>query len=88
MAQIKTKGIANEVISGQTALAVAPADTDEFLVSDGGSKPTEQECTDGLLTLQTSYDDSITKQITNKASGNAKLKALGLTDDEIEAITK
>jgi len=37
MAQIKTKGIANEVISGQTALAEAPADTDEFLVSDGGT---------------------------------------------------
>ena len=24
------------VITGQTALAVAPADTDEFLISDGG----------------------------------------------------
>ena len=57
-----------------------------LIIHDGGSKPTEQECTDGLLTLQTAYDDSITKQATDKASANAKLKALGLTDDEIEAI--
>ena len=57
-----------------------------LIVHDGGSKPTEQECTDGLLTLQTAYDDSITTKATDKASGNAKLKALGLTDDEIKAI--
>ena len=57
-----------------------------LIVHDGGSKPTEQECTDGLLTLQTAYDDSITTKATDKASGNAKLKALGLTDGEIEAI--
>ncbi len=29
---------------------------------------------------------AITKKIADKASANAKLKALGLTDDEIEAI--
>ena len=48
-----------------------------LIVLDGGNKPTEQECTDGLTTLQTEFD---------KASGNAKLKALGLTDDEIKAL--
>jgi 5-bromo-4-chloroindolyl phosphate hydrolysis protein len=31
-------------------------------------------------------DDAETKQASDKASGNAKLKALGLTDDEIKAI--
>ena len=30
--------------------------------------------------------DAATKKINDKASANAKLKALGLTDDEIEAI--
>ena len=59
-----------------------------FIVLDGGSKPTEQECTDGLAALQTSFDDAETKQETDKTSGNNKLKALGLTDDEIIAITK
>ena len=59
-----------------------------LIVHDGGSKPTEQECTDGLAQLQTDFDDRKTKQETDKASGNQKLKDLGLTDDEITAVTK
>tara|TARA_R110002110_G_scaffold368238_1_gene578057 strand:+ start:422 stop:706 length:285 start_codon:yes stop_codon:yes gene_type:complete len=58
-----------------------------LIVHDGGSKPTEQECTDGLTQLQTDFDDAKTKKASDKTSGNAKLKALGLTDDEIKAIT-
>ena len=57
-----------------------------FKVLDGGSKPTEQECTDGLAQLQTDYDDAKTKQETDKTNANQKLKDLGLTDDEIKAI--
>ena len=59
-----------------------------FIVLDGSAKPTEQECIDGLAALQTAFDDAETKQASDKASGNAKLKALGLTDDEITAITR
>ena len=59
-----------------------------LIVHDGGSKPTEQECTDGLAALQTAFDDAKTKKEADKTSGNNKLKALGLTDDEITAITK
>ena len=59
-----------------------------LIVHDGGSKPTEQECTDGLAALQTAFDDAATKQESDKTSGNNKLKALGLTDDEITAVTK
>ena len=59
-----------------------------LIVHDGGSKPTEQECIDGLAQMQTDYDDAETKQETDKASANTKLQALGLTDDEIKAITK
>ena len=59
-----------------------------LIVHDGSSKPTEQECTDGLVALQTAFDDNISKLATDKTSGNNKLKALGLTDDEIIAITK
>ena len=36
--------------------------------------------------LQTTYDDELSKKATDKASANDKLKALGLTDDEIKAI--
>ena len=57
-----------------------------FIVHDGGSKPTEQECTDGLAALQTAFDDAKTKKATDKTKANSKLKALGLTDDEIKAI--
>ena len=58
-----------------------------LIVHDGGSKPTEQECTDGLAALQTAYDNAETKQTTDETSGKTKLKNLGLTDDEIKALT-
>ena len=57
-----------------------------LIVLDGGSKPTEQECTDGLAALQTAHDDTKTKKETDKTNANQKLKDLGLTDDEIKAI--
>ena len=58
-----------------------------LIVHDGGSKPTEKECTDGLAALQTAYDNAETKQATDETSGKTKLKNLGLTDDEIKALT-
>ena len=57
-----------------------------FIVHDGGSKPTEQECTDGLAALQTAFDDAKTKRESDKTNANNKLKALGLTYNEIKAI--
>ena len=57
-----------------------------LIVHDCGSKPTEQECTDGLAALQTAFDDAKTKRETDKTNANNKLKALGLTDDEIKEI--
>jgi hypothetical protein len=50
------------------------------------SKPTEQQCIDGLTALQTAFDDAKTKKETDKSTANQKLKDLGLTDDEIKAI--
>jgi len=58
-----------------------------LIVHDGGSKPTEQECTDGLAALQTEYDNAQTKQTTDETSGKTKLKNLGLADNEIKALT-
>ena len=57
-----------------------------LIMHKGDTPPTEQECTDGLAQLQADYDNGKTKQETDKASANAKLQALGLTDDEIKAI--
>jgi len=39
-----------------------------------------------IPTVEQEIAEAATKKIADKASANAKLKALGLTDDEIEAI--
>ena len=58
-----------------------------LIVHDGGSKPTEQECTDGLATLQSDFDTAKTNLENNKASGKAKLKAgEALNDAELSAL--
>ena len=61
---------------------------EEGMIDNPYSKPTEQELTDKLAEIQATYDDKIVKHTSDKTSGNNKLKALGLTDDEITAITK
>ena len=53
---------------------------------DTKSKPSEQECIDGLEQLQTDFDNNKTNAETKKASGKQKLKDLGLDDDEIQAL--
>tara|TARA_Y100001937_G_C7112426_1_gene328368 strand:- start:971 stop:1252 length:282 start_codon:yes stop_codon:yes gene_type:complete len=50
------------------------------------TKPSEKQCTDGLATLQSNYDNAKTKKNNDKTSAISKLKELGLTDDEIKAI--
>ena len=51
---------------------------------DSKSKPSESDCTNGLETLQSNFDTAETNAINKKASGKAKLKALGLDDEEIK----
>ena len=58
-----------------------------LIVHDGGSKPSESDCTTGLADLQTAYDNAKTKQTTDETAAKTKLKNLGLTDDEIKALT-
>ena len=48
--------------------------------------PTEEEVNAKLSEIQVAFDDAKTKQETDKANANQKLKDLGLTDDEIKAI--
>jgi hypothetical protein len=57
-----------------------------LIVLDGGTKPTQQECIDGLAKLKKDDEDNTLKIQSDKNSGNNKLKALGLTDDEIKAL--
>ena len=39
-----------------------------------------------IKAAQEAYDAAVAKKTTDKASAKTKLKALGLTDDEIEAL--
>ena len=50
---------------------------------DSKDKPTEEECNNGLATMQSDFDN----RINNRTSGKSKLKAgESLTDDEISAL--
>jgi len=49
-----------------------------LIVHDGGSKPSESDCTAGLKTLQDNFDTAKTNAATKKASGKQKLKDLGI----------
>tara|TARA_R100001224_G_C3984829_1_gene137175 strand:+ start:556 stop:846 length:291 start_codon:yes stop_codon:yes gene_type:complete len=54
---------------------------------DSKTKPTEQECTNGLTQLQSDFDTKKTNNENNKTSGKAKLKTgEALTDAEVEAL--
>jgi len=50
------------------------------------TKPTEQECINGLAQLQIEYDNKIAQELANKQSALTKLSALGLTEAEIKSI--
>ena len=52
------------------------------IIKDGATIPSEADVNAKIQELK----DGETKKINDKASANAKLKALGLTDDEIEAL--
>ena len=53
---------------------------------DSKTKPTEQECIDGLAQLQSDYDTAETNVETKKASGKQKLLDLGLSEEEVKAL--
>jgi len=50
------------------------------------TKPTEQECIDGLAQLQSDFDSAKTQKETDASTGKQKLKELGLNDAEIKAL--
>jgi len=58
-----------------------------IILDDSKTKPTEQECIDGLAQLQSDFDTKQTNAETKKASGKQKLLDLGLTEEEVKALT-
>ena len=57
-----------------------------IILDNSKTKPTEQECIDGLAQLQSDYDAAQTNKETKKASGKQKLLDLGLTEEEVKAL--
>ena len=54
---------------------------------DSKDKPSESDCTNGLATMQSDFDNKKTNFTNNKTSGKAKLKSGdALTDAEISAL--
>ena len=54
-----------------------------LVIHSADDKPTESALTTDLAAQQTAFDDAATAKTTNTASAKTKLKALGLTDDEL-----
>tara|TARA_A100001201_G_scaffold79072_1_gene70833 strand:- start:713 stop:994 length:282 start_codon:yes stop_codon:yes gene_type:complete len=57
-----------------------------IILDDSKTKPSEADCTTGLKKLQDDFDAAETQKANDKISAQNKLKALGLTDAEIEAL--
>ena len=53
---------------------------------DSKTKPTEQECIDGLAQLKSDFDTAKANAESKKASGKQKLLDLGLTEEEVKAL--
>ena len=54
-----------------------------LVIHSADDKPTESALTTELAAQQAAFDDAATAKTTNTASAKTKLKALGLTDDEL-----
>ena len=54
-----------------------------LVIHSADDNPTESALTTELAAQQTAFDDAATARTTNTASAKTKLKALGLTDDEL-----
>jgi len=57
-----------------------------IVIKEGAIKPTKQELEDRIEQLKTEYEQRIIEQKARKESAIAKLKALGLTEEEVKSI--
>ena len=70
-----------------TAEVSVSGDDINTIVWENGTTPISKSDIEAQIPgVEQEIADAATKRINDKASANAKLKALGLTDDEIEAL--
>jgi hypothetical protein len=57
-----------------------------IVIKEGAVKPTKQELEDKIEQLKTEHEEKIAQEQARKDSAIAKLKALGLTEEEVKSI--
>ena len=57
-----------------------------IVIKEGAIKPSKQELEDRIEQLKTEYEQRIIQEKARKESAIAKLKALGLTEEEVKSI--
>jgi len=57
-----------------------------IVIKDGAIKPSKQELENRIEQLKTEHENKIAQQESKKQSAIAKLKALGLDEEEVKAI--
>lgn len=62
-------------------------DYDSLVILDGGSKPTQKSLDDAWPSVQDEIAQEVIAATAARVSALTKLKALGLTDEEIAALT-
>ena len=72
-------------INPTAQLTIKGGDIDSIVWENGTSPISKSDIEAKIFQAETEIADAASKKVADKASADAKLKALGLTDDEIEA---
>ena len=73
-------------INPTAEVSVSEEDINSIVWENGTTPISKEDIEAQIPVVEQEIADAAAKKIADKASANAKLKALGLTDDEIEAI--
>ena len=75
-----------KIINSDAKLSISENDLDSITWEDGTTPISKSNIEAKLTQAQNELDAEAQAVIDNKTSANAKLKALGLTDDEIKSL--
>jgi|TARA_R110000868_G_scaffold68414_2_gene202282 hypothetical protein len=75
-----------KIINSNATLSISENDLDSITWEDGTTPISKSNIEAKLTQAQNELDAEAQAVIDNKTSANAKLKALGLTDDEIKSL--
>ena len=76
-----------QIINSNAQISISGYDLDSITWENGTSPISKSDIEAKISQAETEIADEVQAKIDNKASGKTKLKNLGLTDDEIKALT-